>query len=134
MDERPKAWLRPSQLKISYPTYKPLDDAMLVVDVLRRSHMKVPATLSAETIVCLAENGVPASAFKNLMYEGLDELVQSLTNWEGNDAMQRLFFNVAKVGAVFSQRRAREHVGEGRVKGFAYREYSAGEYSISYCR
>lgn len=120
VDDRPKAWLRPSQIKIDYPPHKPLDDAMLTIDVLRRASMKVPASLSAETIICLAENGVPASAFKKLMHDGLDEMVQSLTDWDGNDAMQRLFFNVARLGSVFSQRRARECVGESRVKGFAY--------------
>lgn len=122
-DPIPKAWLRPSQIKINYPPDEPPDKAMLIVDVLRCAKMKSPTRLSAETIICLAENGVPPEAFKKLMHDGLHELVKSLTTWKGKNAMHALFFNIAKVGAVFGQRMCREFIGESRVKGYGYTEY-----------
>lgn len=84
--------------------------------------MMSPGRLSAETIICLAENGVPPKAFKKLMHDGLDELVKSLTSWNGRNSMEALFYNIAKVGAVFGQRMGREFVGESRVKGYKFFE------------
>lgn len=80
--------------------------------------MRYPSRLAAETIVCLAENGVDHQVFAKLMTEGLDTLVNGLTNWEGEMGMARLWLNVARVGAVMNSRRARERRGESRSRGF----------------
>ncbi|KAH8114962.1 RNA dependent RNA polymerase-domain-containing protein [Phellopilus nigrolimitatus] len=114
----PEAYVRPSQIKIKYAEGEPLDEAMLIVDVLRSSKMKTPARLSAETIINLAENGVKASSFVKLMHDGLEELVRGLTTWDGQNAMESLFYKVAKVGGVMGARMARELGGKSRAMGF----------------
>ena len=116
-----KVWIRPSQTKIKYPQLGSQDDDKYIVEVLEPSHMRYPGRLSAESIICLAENGVDQEVFVKLMKAGLDELVDGLTNWEGDFAMARLWFNVARVGAVMSSRRARELRGESRSRGFGDR-------------
>jgi RNA-dependent RNA polymerase len=80
--------------------------------------MRSPSHLSAETIVNLAENGVPHQVFIDLMKEGLDAIVDSLLDWDGPDAMFRLWHTVARSGAVVAARLAREAGGEARARGF----------------
>lgn len=121
-DSEPQVWVRPSQTKIKYPSDFLADPSMLVVDVLRSSHLKHPARLSAETIVNLAENGVPEDVFSQLLKIGLSEMVSGLTHWEGEHAMMKLWYNVARVGGVMSARMARELGGESRAKGFGDRD------------
>ncbi|KII91170.1 hypothetical protein PLICRDRAFT_696285 [Plicaturopsis crispa FD-325 SS-3] len=114
----PRVWIRPSQNKINYPPEKPLDRAMCIVDVLRTSHLRSPARLSAETLVNFAENGVPHSVFVQLFQDSLKEIVDSLLTWEGPFAMEDLWATVARIGGVMMERRARENVGEARAKGY----------------
>lgn len=120
--DTPRIWLRPSQIKINYPSESPLDPALLVVNVLRSSHLKTPGRLSAETIINLAENGVSHTVFTDLLRAGLEERVAGLTTWEGHDAMQQLWVNVSRCGGVMNARRAREAGGEARAKGYGERE------------
>lgn len=123
----PRAYVRPSQTKIKYSSDIEADPATLIVDVLRSSHLKYPARLSAEVIINLAENGVSHSVFVKLMQEGLEEVFIGLTQWEGTHAMERLWFNVARSGGVMPARMARELGGESRAKGFGEREDDAEE-------
>lgn len=51
------------------------------------------------------------------MKDGMKELYDSLAQWDGDHAMQRLWLNVARVGGIMSKRRARELGGESRAKG-----------------
>lgn len=90
--------------------------------MLRSSDLKSPSKLSAETIINLAENGVPHSVFIQLMLDGLKDLVEGLTLWEGTNAMKSLWLNVARVGGVIGQRKARELGGESRVRGCGDRD------------
>ncbi|KAI5119272.1 hypothetical protein M0805_008053 [Coniferiporia weirii] len=117
-DTVPAAWVRPSQTKIKYAKDEPPDDALLTIDVLRSSKVKTPGRLSAETIICLAENGVEHWTLVKLMLDGLNELVAGLTTWDGRNAMESLFYNVARVGGVMVSRMGRELAGESRAKGF----------------
>jgi len=80
--------------------------------------MRSPSRLAAETIVNFAENGVPHQVFIDLMKEGLDAIVDALLDWDGPDAMFRLWHNVARTGAVVVARLARQAAGEARSKGF----------------
>jgi RNA-dependent RNA polymerase len=116
LEDRPQVWLRPSQIKIRYPL--PLDPAMLWIDLLRHSHMRVPGRLAVETIICLAENKVPHDVFAGLLRDGLQSLVADLTVFEGQDAMFKLWYNIAKHKSVIAARVAREAHGEARVRGF----------------
>ncbi|KAG1866468.1 RNA dependent RNA polymerase-domain-containing protein [Suillus tomentosus] len=118
----PRVWLRESQIKVKYPETRKLSSGHLTIDVLRSSHMRSPSRLAAETIVNFAENGVPHSVFIDLMKEGLDAIVDGLLDWDGPDAMYRLWQNVARAGAVVGSRLAREAGGEARSRGFAIKD------------
>lgn len=121
MDNERRIWFRPSQTKIKYPAGQPLDPAMLTIDLLRTSRLRTPARLSPETIINLHENGVPEDVFLDLMKESIQEMVTSLTTWEGPNAMFHLWANVERAGGVFAGRRAREAVGEARARGYSNR-------------
>lgn len=123
--ESPSVILTPSQMKIQYPTHLDPDPAHLIIDLLRSSHSKAPCRLSVETIINLAENGVPKSAFLELLRQGLIELVEPLLDWESPMAMRKLWCNVRKLGGIMAARRAREDAGLARVKG--YSEWEAEE-------
>ncbi|KIJ68575.1 hypothetical protein HYDPIDRAFT_106781 [Hydnomerulius pinastri MD-312] len=114
----PCVWLRPSQIKIKYSMDQPLPVSQVTLDVLRSSHLRTPSRLAAETIVNLAENGVPHWVFIDLMKENLDAIVDSLLDWEGSDAMFRLWHAVARAGGVIATRMARETAGEARMRGY----------------
>ncbi|KAG1757697.1 RNA dependent RNA polymerase-domain-containing protein [Suillus lakei] len=118
----PRVWLRESQIKVKYPQTQKLSHGHLTIDVLRSSHMRSPSRLAAETIVNFAENGVPHSVFIDLMKEGLDAIVNSLLDWDGPDAMYRLWHSVARAGAVIGSRLAREAGGEAQSRGFAVKD------------
>lgn len=95
---------------------------MCIIDVLQSSHMRVPARLSAETIVNLAENKVPYPVFEKLFREGLKAQVAPLTQWDGRDAMFDLWCYLARIGGVIPARRAREASAEAKAKGYRIRE------------
>lgn len=84
--------------------------------------MRSPSRLAPETIVNFAENGVPHQLFIDLMKEGLDAIVDTLLDWDGPDAMFRLWHNVARTGAVIAARLAREAGGEARSRGFTVKD------------
>ncbi|KAH9482728.1 putative RNA-dependent RNA polymerase SHL2 [Psilocybe cubensis] len=111
----------PSQRKIQFPEGRPVDLAHRIVDVLRASHTKAPCRLSVETIICLAENGVPKSAFLALLQKALVELVEPLLKWDTVEDMRTLWTNVRRLGGVMAARRAREEAGLARVKGYSDR-------------
>ncbi|KAF5380169.1 hypothetical protein D9615_006104 [Tricholomella constricta] len=115
-----KVWLRPSQIKIRYPPghHDPLDPSLRIIDLLRTSYMRSPGRISAETIINLAENGVPHAIFVHLLRTNLAEVVNGLTIWEGPEAMYNLWTNVERAGAVVFSRRAREAAGEARARGY----------------
>ncbi|GLB39244.1 putative RNA-dependent RNA polymerase [Lyophyllum shimeji] len=116
-------WLRNSQIKIRYPDghHDPLDPTLRIIELLRTSYMRSPSRISAETIINLAENGVPHPVFLHLLSSSIKEIVVGLTTWEGPDAMYTLWTNVERAGAVLFARRAREAAGEARVRGFGDR-------------
>ena len=99
----------------------PIDEAMLIVDVLQASAMQSPARLSMETITNLAENGVPTSVFIDLMRQGVKEIHRALTSWDGPNALRSLHADVAKLGGVTNARMARELGGESKARGYGER-------------
>ncbi|KAK0468511.1 RNA dependent RNA polymerase-domain-containing protein [Armillaria novae-zelandiae] len=66
-EERPEVWFRRlSQIKINYPATKSLDPLHLTMAILHFSSIQSPARLSAEVIINLEHNGVPAVVFEQL--------------------------------------------------------------------
>ncbi|KAF4602055.1 hypothetical protein EYR40_005257 [Pleurotus pulmonarius] len=121
----PRIQLRPSQVKIKHAASARHDLAWQVIDVLRASHSHSPSRLSTETIINLAENGVPAQAFIDLLKASLKATIDPLLQWVGPDAMLDLWCAVAQVGGVMAARLAREKRGEARLQG-----YSNGEVDL----
>ncbi|KAG6844808.1 hypothetical protein H0H87_003474 [Tephrocybe sp. NHM501043] len=121
--------LRPSQIKIRYPPshHDPLDPTLRIIEILRPSLMRSPAGISAETIINLAENGVPPWVFVELMKANLREVVAGFTTWDGPDAMFNLWSQVERAGAVLHSRRAREAVGEARFRGLGVHYENDGD-------
>ncbi|KZS95473.1 hypothetical protein SISNIDRAFT_452100 [Sistotremastrum niveocremeum HHB9708] len=119
--ETAKVWLRPSQIKINYGT-RTQDKSQRIIDVLQPSHFKHPARLSAETIICLSHNGVPNKVFEQIFQDGLNEIVQGLTDWDRPDARYYIWAAVARVGGVVYTRLARASGLESRAMGFEKRD------------
>ncbi|KAK0490935.1 RNA dependent RNA polymerase-domain-containing protein [Armillaria novae-zelandiae] len=124
--DEPCVWIRPSQTKIQYPAL--LDPAHRIIDVLRSSRTRVSCQLSAEVIINLSHNGVPASAFETLLQKGLeDNVVTPLMTWDGQDAMLNLWSTLCKRGGVMTARAARRETSMSRVKG--YGDWQAEDYA-----
>lgn len=123
----PEIYLRDSQRKITYPT---LDDpAHLTIDVLRTSHLTTPARLSYETIINLAENGVPPDVFFDLLQLGVDGVLDGLFSWPrdplpldatSHNTMRTLHKSVNKAGAVTGAKLARLDIAYARAKGYIW--------------
>lgn len=114
-DDKPRIWLRPSQIKIRYDT---LCRPQVTLQVLRKSYVTSPARLSTEVIINLAEGGVPHSVLTQLFRDGLEHQISGLMAW---DDLQGLWSTIARSGGVFSARLARECPGEARVRGYGDR-------------
>lgn len=134
----PKVWIRDSQKKITHSEEPNKDVAMLTVDVLRASHMNSPARLSPETIINLAENGVPREYFMKLFEASLNAALDELVTWalpehtvEGDssspDSRRELWSVVARSGAVVTSRIARMESNSARARGLVYEVYADEE-------
>ncbi|KAJ6539428.1 RNA dependent RNA polymerase-domain-containing protein [Mycena capillaripes] len=104
--ETPRIWLRPSQIKVKHTSHE--DPTLRTIDLLRSSHAKTHCRLPVETIINLAENGVPFKAFIMLIEDALVNLVTPLVTWEGQNAMLKLWCAVGRVGGVMPSRLARQ--------------------------
>ncbi|KAK0468272.1 RNA dependent RNA polymerase-domain-containing protein [Desarmillaria tabescens] len=117
----PRIWIRPSQTKIQYPDLE--DPTLRIIDVLRSSHARVSCQLSAEVIINLWHNGVPASAFETLLQKGLeDNIVTPLMTWDGPNAMFDLWSTLCKRGGIMTARAARRETSMARVRGYGDRQ------------
>ncbi|RXW24663.1 hypothetical protein EST38_g1142 [Candolleomyces aberdarensis] len=125
-EEDPSIFLTPSQIKIKYPETDN-DPAHLSIDVLRASQMKSPCRLSAETIVNLGENGVGKKAFIALLRNSLEEIITPLLDWEDENALLGLWWNIQRRGGVLSARQARQQPGIARLKGLSERDLDENE-------
>jgi RNA-dependent RNA polymerase len=104
--------------------------------------MKVGCSISSQTLINLAENGVPIDVFTNMgalvgslyifllfktlaniVSNNLDEIVKWFTDLDGPDSMLALRDRIAREGGIVFARRAREIVGEARARGFRSFEY-----------
>jgi RNA-dependent RNA polymerase len=123
----PEVYLRDSQRKITYP--KLHDPAHLTIDVLRTSHLTTPARLSYETIINLAENGVPFHVFSGFLKLGVDAVLEGLFSWPedplplgaaSHESMRTLHRNVNRAGAVTGAKLARLNISCARAKGYIW--------------
>lgn len=94
--DTPRVWIRPSQRKVKYAPNTDAPVAHRIVEVLRCSNMKDGCRISTQTIINLAENGVPADVFRKKIKLGIDEMLASMTTFEGKDAMLHLRHTIAE--------------------------------------
>lgn len=87
---------------------------------MRIAHLSYPASLSTETIINLAENGVPLDVFKSLMKTSMQEKIDGLTTWSGPDGIYQLYYNLAKEGGVVAARLARGNPAFARAMGWIF--------------
>lgn len=113
----PCVWLRPSQIKIRHSDSFMHHPAHCIIDVLRGSHMQSSIQISREMITNLAENGVPATIFAELFCHSLSSTIDSLLDWDGQDAMPRLWAAIFKKWNVMGARIARESTWTARARG-----------------
>ena len=125
--QEPKVYLRDSQRKITYPEL--CDSAHRTIDVLRTSHLTTPARLSYETIINLAENGVPSDVFSGLLQMGVNGVLDDLFAWPddplpidatSHESMRTLYKNVNRAGAVTGAKLARLDISSARAKGYIW--------------
>ncbi|KAH9838676.1 RNA dependent RNA polymerase-domain-containing protein [Rhodofomes roseus] len=120
--------LRPSQIKIDLSGLgNPIDPAMLTIDIIKPSRLSTPSRLSEETIINLAENGVPLQAFVKLMKDDLQARVDGLTQWTSPASVFSLYRNVGIAESVTTQRLVREAAGTARAKGYTSRDVDEGK-------
>ncbi len=106
-EERPEVWFRrPSQIKINYPATESLDPLHLTMAILHFSSIQSPARLSAEVIINLEHNGVPAVVFEQLGRNCIQQVVQDFATCTTPDAY-RLWASVEDVEGIYSARRMR---------------------------
>ncbi|KAJ7213532.1 RNA dependent RNA polymerase-domain-containing protein [Mycena pura] len=123
-DSVPKiAFRKPSQVKIVYSAEAKAHPANSTVDILRFSHTRTPARISAEVMINLEHNGVPAELFVRMQGAYLAQGVDGLLSWArepGQDTpecMRELYHAVEKGGGVYAERRLRETAVEARIRG-----------------
>ncbi|TRM55779.1 RNA dependent RNA polymerase-domain-containing protein [Schizophyllum amplum] len=114
ISDRPQVTYRPSQLKIRG---QPEHPSHLTIDLLRTSRMRTSVSISAEVIRNLEDNGVPRRALADLFRARITEVMEGLTDWEGSNAMLKLWATLERLGGVHNQRRAIEAGGEARARG-----------------
>jgi len=100
----------------------PVDPAMLTIDIIKPGRLSTPSRLSEETIINLAENGVPLSSFVKLMKDDLQVRVDGLTQWSPPFSVYTLYRNVGNAESVTTQRLIREAAGTARAKGYTSRD------------
>jgi len=91
--------------------------AHCIIDVLRGAHMQNPIHISREMITNLGENGVPHTIFAELFCTSLSSTIDSLLDWDGQDAMPRLWAAVFRKWNVMAARIARESSWTARARG-----------------
>ncbi|CAK5275616.1 unnamed protein product [Mycena citricolor] len=118
VDETPTIWIRPSQIKVKHTQHS--DPTLRTIDMLRSSHAQTRCRLPVETIINLAENGVPASAFMAAIEEAVVTALSPLVKWDGSeDAMLDLWVAVCQEGGVMPARAARKDTVLARLKGYS---------------
>lgn len=80
--------------------------------------MSISCNISSQTIINLAENGVPAKIFRSRIKSSVERTLASLSTFEGPQAMVHLRHTIASRSGIIIQRQARELLGQARARGF----------------
>ncbi|KAI0348335.1 hypothetical protein BDW22DRAFT_1350519 [Trametopsis cervina] len=120
---KPRIWIRPSQIKVklvdnisSLELHK-VHAAHFIFDLVAPSQISLGTRLNRLTVVNLAHGGVPKKAFVDLMKASLDREVTPLTQWQGEGAMQVLWYAVNQTTRVSSTRLQQFVSGAQRALG-----------------
>ncbi|KAJ7656995.1 RNA dependent RNA polymerase-domain-containing protein [Mycena polygramma] len=116
----PKIWIRDSQKKIQLSR---LLRAHRIFDLLAVSTSSSSSHLSAQSIIILANNGVPASVFCALQEQGLRDVITPLMDWKRPNATAYLWNAINDVSNVTRSRLQRLAAGASRALGFERRRY-----------
>ncbi|KAJ7603642.1 RNA dependent RNA polymerase-domain-containing protein [Mycena polygramma] len=111
----PKIWIRDSQKKIQLSR---LLRAHRIFDLLAVSTSSSSSHLSAQSIIILANNGVPASVFCALQEQGLRDVITPLMDWKRPNATAYLWNAINDVSNVTRSRLQRLAAGASRALGF----------------
>ena len=120
----PKIWIRDSQNKIKNSGF---DRAHRIFDLLCPSRSSSSIDLSAQSIVNIFSNGVPASVLIQLMEQGLVDEISPLLEWNQPRAMVFLWDAVNKCGSVSGVRTQRLAASLNRVLGLKRRDWGGEE-------
>ncbi|KAJ7146501.1 RNA dependent RNA polymerase-domain-containing protein [Mycena epipterygia] len=116
----PRIWIRDSQKKIQL---RRLLRAHRIFDLLAVSGPSSSLNLSSQSIVILANNGVPVEVFCSLQEEGLKALIKPLMDWNRLHATAYLWDAINNIGNVTRCRLQRLAAGASRALGFEKRAF-----------
>ncbi|KAJ6541596.1 RNA dependent RNA polymerase-domain-containing protein [Mycena capillaripes] len=122
----PRIWIRDSQKKIKLSRVL---RAHRIFDLLAVSGPSSSSHLSAQSIVILANNGVPASVFCTLQEQGLKDLITPLMDWKRPHATAYLWNAINDVSNVTRSRLQRLAAGASRALGFEKRAREDADYA-----
>ncbi|KAJ7439963.1 RNA dependent RNA polymerase-domain-containing protein [Mycena latifolia] len=114
----PRIWIRKSQQKIHLWRQT---RAHRIFDLLAVSGPSPLVHLSAQSIVILANNGVPSRVFCALQEQGLKDLITPLLDWNRPHATAYLWDAINIAGNVTRSRLQRLAAGASRALGFEKR-------------
>jgi hypothetical protein len=116
----PRIWIRESQRKI---VLRRLYRSHRIFDLLSTSGPSSSSSLSAQSIIILSNNGVPAEVFRVLQEQGLKDLITPLLDWNREKATAYLWDAIDRVGNVTRSRLQRLAAGASRALGFEKRVF-----------
>ncbi|KAH6914841.1 RNA dependent RNA polymerase-domain-containing protein [Coprinopsis sp. MPI-PUGE-AT-0042] len=121
-----RIYVPPSMIKIKYCDNN-TEPSHRMLDILRHSRLKSGQTLAVETIINLAEGGVPAAELLQLQTDTLKELVMPFLEWDGPDACLVLCKRIVDEFGVFASRRSRTDRGTARLNGYTERDVDSDD-------
>lgn len=116
-DASPTLWFRPSQLKIHYQDEN-MTPTQRMFEVVCSTRLTTPARLAPQTLINLRHNGVSAKIFAKINLASMQRMFRELTAWSDPFAMQRLYYNIERIGGVPSMRAERAITESSRAWGF----------------
>ncbi|EKM61658.1 uncharacterized protein PHACADRAFT_135496 [Phanerochaete carnosa HHB-10118-sp] len=126
-DELPRIWIRRSQQKVQLAMdmdpgeLEALHPVHFIFDLVAVPRVSTSPHLNRHTIANLHHNGVPVSAFAELMRTDVDKMIVPLMQIKGPFAMPLLWRNVDNNEGVTRQRILQLALGAQRVLGLASR-------------
>ncbi|KAF8215655.1 RNA dependent RNA polymerase-domain-containing protein [Mycena galopus ATCC 62051] len=120
-DQKPKIWIRDSQLKIKLSGNLRVHRIFDLLRASRPSQTDARQRLSQQSILCLSFNGIPDEVLVSLLVEGLEATVKPLLDWAPG-AASSLWRAIDQAGNVSGTRLQRIAASKSRTLGFRDRE------------